>query len=553
MPDTTTIYNNDQWVLDDQLGLGRSADEIARMALLVRPPFTIGVNGKWGSGKTSVMRRAFATLGGQPMTQAIPLRSKGKSEVPIEEWHNYHFSSESREPSLLAAWRMDKLNTIAGQSFAVWYSPWQHQNEPNPLIPLLLEIKQQFQWRFTLYDEVLDKARGLGLAGLTVLERVADVAASLGAGRSLKLFSGTTKDVKEAWNSAAPNLTALSDGQRFHLMFEDAVETVLKGLPKMPSGKQLRSKGPKRLNSVHSNLDDNARLIIFIDDLDRCEESVVVKLLEAIKLYLGTRRCVFVLGIDDHAVLGALARHWGKRSEDENRDYLEKLFQAMISVPLPSHERLQTMVSKQLEMHAYPQHTEAARLICELLEPNPRKVKNFLNSLCASWNVLRTNVPDDTEWHAISGQEDCSWSEYLVMLHYLKQNHAAIWRILERQPFTLQILHAVLGKRRLEGLDLPEGYDVADQRMAAKSFARSFSHILQADIEDGSTLHLDMDLNAAVDLFLHRKDRKRSDEFFRNWFQQKVKSNHSLHASFLYLLASDEGQLPADGERDGLK
>lgn len=56
-------YRNDTWTLDDGLGLGRAGDQVARMALEVDAPFTIGVTGKWGSGKTSVMRRAVATFG----------------------------------------------------------------------------------------------------------------------------------------------------------------------------------------------------------------------------------------------------------------------------------------------------------------------------------------------------------------------------------------------------------------------------------------------------------------------------------------------------------
>jgi hypothetical protein len=43
------------------MGMGRAGDALARMALEVAPSFTIGVIGKWGFGKTSVLRRAFAT------------------------------------------------------------------------------------------------------------------------------------------------------------------------------------------------------------------------------------------------------------------------------------------------------------------------------------------------------------------------------------------------------------------------------------------------------------------------------------------------------------
>lgn len=50
------------------------------------PPFTVGVTGKWGSGKTSVMRRAFATLGGRPIEQPLMLAKDAGIEVGAEGW-----------------------------------------------------------------------------------------------------------------------------------------------------------------------------------------------------------------------------------------------------------------------------------------------------------------------------------------------------------------------------------------------------------------------------------------------------------------------------------
>jgi hypothetical protein len=96
------------------------------------------------------------------------------------------------------------------------------------------------------------------LAALALLEKVIDVGLSL-AGTSAKV-SGTVEATRKAWREAEPDLTKLSDGQRFYLLFEDAVETVLKSLQK----------------NQHSDDNDTeesqkARLIIFIDDLDRCE------------------------------------------------------------------------------------------------------------------------------------------------------------------------------------------------------------------------------------------------------------------------------------------
>ena len=42
------LYRNDVWSLDDDFGLGAAGDQVARMALEVDPPFTVGVTGEMG-------------------------------------------------------------------------------------------------------------------------------------------------------------------------------------------------------------------------------------------------------------------------------------------------------------------------------------------------------------------------------------------------------------------------------------------------------------------------------------------------------------------------
>jgi len=362
-------YLNDQWTLEDDLGIAGTGDLLARMALEVQPPFSMRVTGKWGSGKTSVLRRAFATLGGQPIQLAVPLSENNITESGLKKWKDY--SKKNRRKSVLQ-WS-DTLHDIAEKSLCVWYSPWQHQGTDNPLIPLLLEIQAQFSTWLKLKKNAEDFNRRGGLAALALIERVTDAAVSLTFQKNMKIAQGTTESVRKAWKDAAPNLTTLSDGQRFHLMFEDAVQNVLLSKSKKEASDKL----------------GDERLIIFIDDLDRCEESVVVNLLEYIKLYLGSPHCVFVLGIDDNAVLGAMQRTWIGRSDGDNREYLEKMFQATLAVPLPKPDSIQDVIRAQLKAHKFPEdkdelENDCAAMIEKLLEPNPRKVKNFCNSLCAA-------------------------------------------------------------------------------------------------------------------------------------------------------------------------
>ena len=340
----------------------------------------------------------------------------------------------------------------------------------------------------------------------------------------------------KAWRDAAPNLEQISDGQRFHLLFEEAIETLLQS----------------RIENLESGAKDlgDARLVIFIDDLDRCEESVIVQLLESIKLYLHSQRCVFVLGIDPDAVLGALKRHWKERSEQSNAEYLEKLVQAQLEVPQPAIKLIRNLIKTQLSDHGIPieappqpSATEKANgdkdqakdadseiaalptMLEELLEPNPRKIKNFLNSLGAQWHLLPEAARVGENAHLFT------------LFHYLRLYHRPVWRLLSHQNWTLRLLYEVLSgskvMREFGHSDLI--IRTEEQEIARAMLARAFSHVLadessriirpnERQHRNMPLQHRSMPLEQAVQLFTERLDRKRSDQYFINYFRDLVRS-----------------------------
>ena len=440
-----------------------------------------------------------------------------------DDWKSLeHNASEERKKQL--SWPAG-VHDDAKQVFCVWYSPWQHQNETNPLIPLVKEIQAQFSTCMRLKQGAKEINRRGGLAVAKLLEHLVDAAATIALQKNMTIAKGMTDAVRKGWQDAAPDLTALSDGQRFHLLFEDAVTEVLHVVTGS-SGKKLCEK---------------ARLVIFIDDLDRCEEEVIVRLLEAIKLYLGSERCVFVLGLDDNAVMEALKRHWN-RAEDANREYLEKLFQATLSVPLPTGEGIRQRIREQLQTHEIPScgemkirsdiRTKMAEDIEQLLEPNPRKIKNFINGLCATWNMLGAG-----DW-----VKDENLARQFIMFHYLRQYHRSVWRIMERQTETLKLLRAVLVRAGSTDPVNFENINEQDQRLLKEFFARSFSHVL-ADTskvfgedtkqEERERFHRNQDLDAAILAFQERQDRKRYDEYLRQLLEVCIDAKKELPQEYL--------------------
>ena len=71
---------------------------------------------------------------------------------------------------------------------------------------------------------------------------------------------------------------------------------------------------------------NNKKLVIFLDDLDRCESENIINLISSIKLLLSVNKnIIFIIGIDKKAVTLALQN---KYNNDFNKadEYLEKIF-----------------------------------------------------------------------------------------------------------------------------------------------------------------------------------------------------------------------------------
>jgi len=73
------------------------------------------------------------------------------------------------------------------------------------------------------------------------------------------------------------------------------------------------------------------RMVIFVDELDRCKPSYAVKVLERIKHYLANDRITFVFSINTNELQHTIRKHYGN---DFNADrYLDRFFDWRLSLP----------------------------------------------------------------------------------------------------------------------------------------------------------------------------------------------------------------------------
>jgi hypothetical protein len=94
------------------------------------------------------------------------------------------------------------------------------------------------------------------------------------------------------------------------------------------------------------------KLVVIIDDLDRCTPDRLIDNLEAVKLFLNVSNTAFIIGADPRIIKHAIEyryRQKGKISETDDseivKDYLEKLIQIPYNLPKLSDSEVETYIS----------------------------------------------------------------------------------------------------------------------------------------------------------------------------------------------------------------
>jgi predicted KAP-like P-loop ATPase len=113
------------------------------------------------------------------------------------------------------------------------------------------------------------------------------------------------------------------------------------------------------------------RLVVLVDDLDRCLPEAVIDILEAVKLFLFVPGTVFIIAADEAMIEYAVRRHYPDlpvSQADYTKHYLEKLIQ--IPIRIPSLNQLQTQNYIRFLLLQNQLQNDHARLgeICQLFE-----------------------------------------------------------------------------------------------------------------------------------------------------------------------------------------
>ncbi|WP_319056237.1 KAP family P-loop NTPase fold protein [Streptomyces europaeiscabiei] len=339
----------------DGLGFVQYAGPLAKVIASggTDTPFTIGVFGPWGSGKSSLL-----------------------SMVDEDLEQNYQ-----------------------GRTIRVHFNPWLHRKEPNMLVSLLHALND------TLLEQ--EKERSANSR-----KHVAHVLGTITANIVLgKVSGGNVKldDIK----------TASEEYSRV----KGEVESEMR---------KIRS----TLQGAADHLaEQNIRLVFFIDDLDRCEPSEIIDLLESVKLFLDLRNVVVVLAIAKDVIDRGVAvkyRDFGFTAEqvvEIGNEYLDKLIQLPLYLAAFDASKIGSFLSGFTIPPSLQPHIG---LLQRIVAPNPRHIKRVLN-LAAFTGEVAAADPARLDFRL----------DLVIRLIVLRIQSPALYRAAAERPSLLTDLEAV--------------------------------------------------------------------------------------------------------------
>jgi energy-coupling factor transporter ATP-binding protein EcfA2/DNA-binding transcriptional regulator YbjK len=148
------------------------------------------------------------------------------------------------------------------------------------------------------------------------------------------------------------------------------------------------------------------RLVVFVDELDRCKPSDVVATLDALRTFLGADRCVFVVAADQQVLEEALTRALDQATPQDavnpyyssGSGYLDKVFQYQLSLPPLLVPKVTSFAADLVRGRGGVWAAVDVNLVVSILVPShvrsPRRVKALLNTFVLTYRLAQRRAAD---------------------------------------------------------------------------------------------------------------------------------------------------------------
>jgi uncharacterized protein YjbI with pentapeptide repeats len=301
----------------------------------------------------------------------------------------------------------------------VWFDAWRYEREEYlAVIPFLRTVK--------LSLDAVEKAKA-GNWG-NVKKGVVKAANIFSKMTTVTPAPGISFDLEKAAEAMKED-SKIADDRVVYYHVTDFLEKALK---------ELRKK------------DSEYRIVIFIDDLDRCSPDKALEVLESIKSFFDLEGFVYVIGMDSKTINSLVRKKYGEDSAVEGMDYLQKIVQLPFQIPTWRETDISTSMSKIITrgLEGSPQlmkeFEDQRKLMVKAVELNPREAKRFINNVILAKAVFGRSLDELIVVQALRFRSD--WNKFFELITPDKKRQRFLfeYKRLERER------HAINNKKQLE-------------------------------------------------------------------------------------------------------
>lgn len=147
--------------------------------------------------------------------------------------------------------------------------------------------------------------------------------------------------------------------------------------------------------------ENNKKIIVFLDDLDRCNSENMLNIIYNIKLILSVKNIIFIFGIDKEAVSLALKNKYNNEI-NKAENFLDKLFPISFNMPKNTFD-FQKLIKNNFKELKQEKIKKIEEFFIKINFMNPRRIKKVLLRYYIIKNMLieKELLDEDNEWSII--------------------------------------------------------------------------------------------------------------------------------------------------------
>ena len=205
---------------------------------------------------------------------------------------------------------------IGDKAICISYNAWESDFYNNPLVPLVTEIMYKLEQVISEKDEIFND------------------------------LIKTKKTIKGIFDKITFNASIGA----FGITYDPIKPTIESDFIAL---KNLKEKLRSGLRFIQEKLNKN--IIIFVDDLDRCNPKYAIETLETIKHFFGIKNIIFVLAVDKKQVENIVKTIYGIAPETSDIEgYLKKFIDVEFNLPAPDYKEFIEFQLQQITEYCRP-------------------------------------------------------------------------------------------------------------------------------------------------------------------------------------------------------